>query len=152
MINKILEFNIYDVEVFKFNLKELFESGDNDVLKLSVKLKTLQNAIDDVLNSPVVEEILINEFDKQGEKDVKVMDCKISKREVGVKYDFAVDERWCLINNDVETEKQKLKTREEYLKNIKDSSTLINKDTGEMVELNPIPKTSKTKVIFTLKK
>jgi hypothetical protein len=78
---------------------------------------------------------------------------EIETFEAGTKYDYSKcgDTIWERLNADANTAIEKRKSREALLRSLKEPETVIDAFTGEIVTINPPPKTSTTTVKITIK-
>ena len=71
--------------------------------------------------------------------------------EVGTKYDYSRDKVWQLLQTKCLEADKKRKEREDLLKVVKETYTIVDESTGELTSISPIPKSSKTSFKITLK-
>lgn len=85
------------------------------------------------------------EYSKFGVKIVEAM--------TGVKYDFTVcsDTIWDNLNAEIESLKEKIKERETFLKSVTKKMTIVDEDSGEVVEIHPPVKSGKLGFTLTIK-
>jgi hypothetical protein len=74
------------------------------------------------------------------------------QREVGVRYNFDNTPSWNQIKAKEDAIASERKELEEQLKVLKGKQTVLDESTGELIEMNPPIKTSKTSVAITLSK
>jgi hypothetical protein len=74
------------------------------------------------------------------------------QREVGVRYNFENTPSWNEIKAKEDAIAGQRKELEEQLKVLKSKQTILDEGTGELIEMNPPIKTSKTSVAITLSK
>jgi len=74
------------------------------------------------------------------------------QREVGVRYNFDNTPSWNQIKAKEDAIASERKELEEQLKVLKGKQTILDESTGELIEMNPPIKTSKTSVAITLSK
>ena len=87
----------------------------------------------------------MDEWDK--DKREEIFGVKISKSEVGVRYDYTKDGVWNDLNSELEPIKDKIKEREKFLKTLQQKVADI--DTGEIIE--PPVKLSTTALKLSIK-
>jgi hypothetical protein len=140
-----------EVARFSKGIIEAVKSGDANPLEVLVMLRSLE-AVSELVREEI-EENVINEADRFNEKVIERYGARIEKREVGVKYNYARsgDIEYERLKVDAETAKCRLSERETFLKALKEPITLVNKETGEVYEVNPPLKTSKSGVAVYLK-
>jgi hypothetical protein len=74
------------------------------------------------------------------------------QREVGVRYNFENTPVWNEVKAKEDAVANQRKELEEQLKVLKSKQTILDEGTGELIEMNPPIKTSKTSVAITLSK
>jgi transcriptional/translational regulatory protein YebC/TACO1 len=140
-----------EVARFSKGIIEAVKSGDANPLEVLVMLRSLE-AVSELVREEI-EENVNAEADRFNEKVIERYGARIEKREVGVKYNYARsgDIEYERLKVDAETAKSRLSEREAFLKALKEPITLVNKETGEVYEVNPPLKTSKSGVAVYLK-
>ena len=78
----------------------------------------------------------------------------IQIKEAGVKYDYLAcgHSEYEMICSQIESLTERKKSFEKYLQTIKEETTYIDPISGEMINLQPAPKTSSTTVAITINK
>lgn len=102
--------------------------------------------------SLVRDEIVKNSND--GKSHTSKWGTKVELFEAGTKwfFDKCGDEEWDNLNKELTEIKEKMKTREAFLKTIKGSLKIVNEETGEVKEIFPAYKTSTSTFKSTLLK
>jgi hypothetical protein len=136
------------IKIFTAKLKEEILSGNEDVLKFAVMLKSMEEMIENLRKDAEITMNCLAEANKYPKGVFEVHGAKIQVRESGVKYDYSVCNDSVLneLNKKLKDLTEEKKKRENTLKNI--SGSLANPDTGE--ELYPPVKTSSTGIVVTL--
>lgn len=135
-------------EVFKANIKKMVLEGEQEIFSLSVKLAFISKYVNELIKDIDIEEKLLTEALKEGQKTFKSHGAEFQIKEVGVTYDFSVcdDQELNDYLNLLSTYEEKIKARKDFLKTI---SGEVYDANG--IKLNPPVKQSKTKVTILLK-
>jgi hypothetical protein len=122
-------------------------SGNVDPLKTLIQIRAASNALSDLASDDEIINAAVSEFEKYNEKQLILNSAVIEKKETGVKYDYSVDRLWKEIKSAEDSEANKRKERETFLKAIK--YQIADVDTGEIIY--PPAKSSKTNLVITIK-
>lgn len=128
--------------------------GEADPLIAYVNLSKYAKICDTILKNPDVRELALNELEKYSKDQRTFGDCQADIVETGVKYDYSgcndaeYDE---ILAFEAEIQKRK-KERENFLKSIKDSETILDEKTGVVTRIFPPAKLSTTSIKLTFKK
>lgn len=126
-------------------LKNAVEEGTQDPLQLLVKLRFAQRVIEESITG--IEGYCVDEASKyaRGER-IALLGAELSVKEAGTKwtYDGCNDPVYRDLTEKSGTMKDMIKQRETFLKSLKESMTVIDETTGEVVTIAPPIKTSKT--------
>lgn len=141
-------------QVAKFS-KSLIESvreGRTNPLELIVQLHALTKVYEEVREE--IEDNILTEANKYPDKIIERFGARIEKAEVGVKYNYASsrDSEWEELDAEIKGLELRKRYRENFLKALTEPITTVNKDTGEVEEIRPPFKTSKTGVRIYLSK
>lgn len=123
------------------------EQNPLDVHLYRVKMEKILKGIND---NPDIQDAVMKEFEKYGERTVEYKGALLQQQESGVKYDFSgcgdpVMDEYIRQLDDL---KLKMKEREKFLKNIPVSG-IVDPETGSFIY--PPSKSSKTTIKTTLK-
>lgn len=133
-------------EVAKFSklLIQGVKSGEINPLQLVVQLHALTKVYEEVREE--IEENVLKEAEKYPEKVIERFGARISKEEVGTRYNYLKtgDVEYEQLHTDAQTANRKLKEREEFLKSLKEPIQLLDERTGELYQIHPPFKTSKS--------
>lgn len=136
------------------SLREMVIRGDIDPLKAFVNIARVAEVIEMLKKDELFLDAAMREYSKYGEKNVTLGICTVTEAQVGTKYDFSqcndsalndLYEQQAQVKNDV-------KERETMLKALPSKLTIINDRTGEVTEVLPPVKTSKTTLKLTFNK
>lgn len=125
-------------------------SGANEPLQVLVRLKYAEKVIAETLKCERVDEVMIREYEKYGKGEkVVIHGAELKQMETGVKYDYngSGDPVWMDLDKKISELTEKKKQREKMLQNI--DQGIVDPETG--VFINKPPKTSKTKILVTIK-
>jgi hypothetical protein len=133
-----------EVARFSKQLIESVKSGNSNPLELVVQLHALTKVYELVREE--IEENILKEADKYPEKVIERYGARMEKAEVGVKYDYTTsrDPVWEQLDSEANSILERKKARETFLKALTEPFTSLNKDTGELDEIRPPVKTSKS--------
>lgn len=125
--------------------------GNQDALRLHKQVKAMEEIVKAILSDDKYQEVLLDEAYKHG-KSFKHLGDDWSIKETGVKYIF--DNCNDPILKDLMEEfrkiEEKLEKRKDFLKSLDGSITIVIEETGEIVEVFPPAKTSKTTVAIKM--
>ena len=127
---------------------ESVKEGEQDPLSLSVRLAAIEKVCEQVREG--ITEIALSELGKHQNGKTEVFGAKVERKEVGVKYDFSLTQKWVDLKakeDAIATERKNLET---MLKTIPGTTQILEGD--EVIELIPAAKTSKTSFAITLSK
>lgn len=129
------------------------DSGNIDVLSTLAHLEFMSQVIEtakDELRKKAVDEL--NKYGIEAKSGVVAYGVTFQQKEVGVRYNFENTDAWKVIKNQEEECASARKDLEEQLKLLKGKQTILDETSGELIELYPPQKTSKTTVQITLPK
>jgi hypothetical protein len=129
------------------------EEGSIDTLSTLAHLEFMAQVIENAKEE--LRQRAVNELDLYGaEAKIGVVRHGVTfqQREVGVKYNFENTPAWNEIKAKEDAIAAERKSLEEQLKVLKAKQTILDEVTGELIELHPPIKTSKTSVAITLSK
>lgn len=125
------------IDVFSDSIIQAVKEGEANPLEVLIQIKALQKVSDRVLKE--INDNLLNEANKYSETNFEFMGAKIEKAELGTKYDYAScgDTEYEMLDSQMNSLKQRIKEREDFLKSIKQDITLVDNFTGEVVTVHP---------------
>jgi hypothetical protein len=135
-----------EIKRFSSQIINQVKSGEENPLKLLVLLRALESTAE-TIREGIGQEIM-NEVGKYSEKSFEAFGARVEKSEVGVVYDYSAtgDRDWFLINSNVEQWTGARKNREAFLRALREPMTLFDDSTGEVYEVRPPLKKSKSGV------
>ena len=138
-----------EIDSYYVKAKQELLEGNRDPLTVLKQLKAYKELIESLLKDKEVEELILEEAEKYGEKRFDHDGAEFEIKDVGVKYDFYAtgDSKWEELKQKEDQVAKERKEREQALKAHKDS--WVDPDTGEVI--NPPVKKGQTKVVVKLK-
>lgn len=135
---------------FQEEILESVKNGFEDPLFLIVKLKAFQKAIDGCIDQ--IHEHALSEAQKHGQKSFSIYGAKIEIKEMGTKwfFDKTGDPIIGRIANQKEEISQKEKDRQSFLKTLKEKTSFLDEETGEVFTVYPARKESKTGIAISI--
>lgn len=135
-----------EVARFSKSLIESVKSGQLNPLELVVQLHALTKVYELVREE--IEENILKEAEKYPEKVIERYGARIEKAEVGVKYDYSTsrDPVWEQLDSETKSLTERRKSREEFLRTLQEPLTTLDKDSGEVNEVRPPVRYSKSGV------
>jgi hypothetical protein len=131
-----------DVAGFANFIINAVKSGEVDALKIWKHCLLLETALSNAKEA--IKEAAITEAAKYtGEKNITLSDRKTYN------YTDSNDSTWNELNQQLEILKNRLKERETFLKSLKEKTTIVDGETGEISEI--WPPTSKATTVLTIK-
>lgn len=130
-----------------------FEFGSIEPLHFLGRLEFLSQIIEKA--KAEIREKSLDQLEKYGSEakaGVKIQGIQFKIKETGVKYDYSNTEKWKILKSEIDEKNEGLKGLEAQLKAIKSKQTIVDEETGEIMELNPPVKSSKTSIEITLPK
>ena len=139
------------IELFANQLIDDVEQGVTNPLALHIRLTLIEKSFDKVKEA--IKKQALAEAEKHNQKSFDHMGCKIEVKEMGVRYDYSAcnDWEWNQVNELKNGYEISLKNRQEFLKYLKKKETIVNEETGEVIEIFPPIKTSTTTIAVTPK-
>lgn len=125
------------VELAKENAQAIIDSGKYDLLKVYVELKRYESYL-----KGLIKHLKQPALDKATETGLKSFDynqarVNISRR---TKWDYSVDDKWTKLDQQILKLTKERKERENYLKDNNKVPTVIDEETGEILEEFELPK------------
>lgn len=139
------------VAEIKKSAKELFLSGEVNVLEAWRNMTAFAKAVEELKKDPDVRDAALYELEKYG-RETEVFGCKMEKREVSVKYCYTDcgDSDLLSLYEQRKAIDDRIKEREERLRRIIPSTVSIDEDTGQ--EFRAPHRTSASTIQVTFKK
>ena len=112
--------------------------GEIDPLQAVAKIRFLSDMLAATLKDDRVKDVILNEIDKNGGKEITAFGVKFTQKEMGVSYDYTVcqDPEYNRLAADMETLKAKMKEREKYLMGIPaEGIPMVDQETGDCYKI-----------------
>ncbi len=121
------------------SLKDVILSGNTDPIQVEVWLKGIEKVVEAVRGDMEVKEVVTDAISAYNEKTFEVYGARITKKMSAARYDFRFceDVVWEMLDAELESLKEKIKNREDFLKTVKEPKDEINPLTGEIFVVKP---------------
>lgn len=148
---RLMPNRVKEIATFAKGIISSVKNGEANPLEVLVMLRSLE-----LLSKEVIEQIednILTAAEKYSEKDFEIYGARVEKAELGVKYAYerTGDIEYERLKVDADNANRRLKEREEFLRALKEPLTAVNKETGEVYEILPPFKKSKSGVRVYLK-
>lgn len=140
-----------EVATFVRQVVNSVKNGDANALEVLVMLRAVELAAEEIREE--IQENILNEADRFSERVIERYGSRIEKCEVGTKYIYETskDWEWEQMDSELRTLQHKIKEREKFLRSLTSPMTLVIESTGEVVQINPPVKKSKSGVKVYIK-
>lgn len=130
------------IDLFSDSVIQAVQAGQVNPLTVLIQLRAMEKASGRILKE--IHENVMREADKYPTNEFEYAGNKLTKAEHGTKYDYAAtgDPEWEQYDADVKIVEGRRKERENFLKAVKAVFSLLDKRTGEVVEIHPPTKKS----------
>jgi hypothetical protein len=152
-LNRETDYSKSSVEKVSGIIVTEFKLGNLDPIRFLGKLEFLSQVIEKAKSE--IREKTLEELEKYGSEaksGIKKDGITFKIKEVGVRYDYSATPLWVDKKSDIDKLSEELKSIEATLKTLKAKTTTLDESTGELIELLPPIKTSKTSVEISLPK
>ena len=108
--------------------------GEIDPLQAVAKIRFLSDMLAATLKDDRVKNVILNEIDKNGGKEVTAFGVKFTQKEMGVSYDYTVcgDPEYDRLAAEMEDLKARMKDREKFLMGIPaEGIPMVDQETGD---------------------
>lgn len=148
-MNELIKFD-KPVSFYVEQVLNSIREGEQNPLDVHLSRVKMEKILKGINDNPEIQEAVMREFEKYGQKNVEYKGALLQQQEAGVKYDFSGCSDPLMDSYIKETEalKEKMKEREKFLKNIP-STGVVDPETGSFIY--PPAKSSKTIIKTTLK-
>lgn len=133
-------------------VKAVVDDGEADPLRVATAMKAIEIAMKIIKSG--IEDAMVDEAEKEGQKTFTRNGHQYQIRAAATRYDFSLcgDPALKKMEAEMADLSANIKNRQTFLKGLTESETIADKETGEMVEVFPPSKSSKTTVAITLAK
>lgn len=140
----VIDFNNFVVTKQLINntaehIANLVADGDISPIDAIVKLKAFSDLYDAL--RPLITDSIIAEIDKGNTSSNGV---EVSTMETAIKYDYTTTKKWVELHYQIEKLTQELKVLETTIKTLTRPMQILDEATGELIEIKPAKKSSKT--------
>jgi len=124
-------------------IKNMYLSGDVDPLQVEIGVKGVEEAVKAIRKDYEVRDAVMSALSMYNEKTVELIGAQVTKKNMPARYDFSGcgDPQYDRLNEQMQRLKEQLKDRENFLKTIKGTEVITDKETGETVEVREPVKT-----------
>lgn len=139
-----------EIQEFQNEISESVKNGFEDPLFLLVKLKAMSKALDGAIDS--IQEHALSEAQKHGTKSFAIYGARVEVKEMGTKwfFDKTGDPVIARISDQKEQISKAEKDRQSFLKTLKEKTSFLDEETGEVFQVYPARKESKTGIAITI--
>ncbi len=143
--------SLNQVATFAEYVIEECNEGNQDSLDIYMKCIAMEKTAEAIKKA--IQKKATDEAEKYGKGEHEKNSFKFKTGEVGVKYLFEQSNDPILqkYSIDFDNSKSRLDERKNFLKTIKEAIRIVDEETGDSIVISPIPKTSTTSVIVTMK-
>lgn len=135
-----------EVARFSKGIIEAVKCGDVNPLEVLVMLRSLE-AVSELVREEIGDNIL-TAAEKYPEKKFEAFGAILERSEVYTRYEYdtSKDVEWEQLDSEFKSIERKRKDREDFLRALKNPMTVVSPETGEVYEIRPPFKKSKTGV------
>jgi hypothetical protein len=139
------------IDIFSDQLIHAVQSGEVNPLKIRIWIKTVEEILERVKKE--TNEHQLREAGKYSEDTFDYAGAKITKAELGTKYDYSVcgDPVHKHLSDIVESAKEQLSEREAFLKALREPLVMVDEGSGEVTRVIPPLKKSTTGLKVSIK-
>lgn len=132
-------------------LRHAVDAGSLEAKATLVRLKFAEAVIKESIEA--VMPFAISAVEKHGREGTEILGAELKVKEAGSKYDYSGcnDKVWNDLKAQEEAITEQRKAREKFLQAIQGTQTLVDESTGEVYQVHPAKKSSKTIVETRLK-
>lgn len=124
--------------------------GNADPLEVEVLMCRMEQVIKKYRNDKRVQEAVLNEAEKYGQKTFGFRNAKVTIKETGVKYDYSASCDWQQAKAEADKAADTLKAIEDDLKKAREIHPYLDRISGELITC--IPKSSTTRAVIEINK
>jgi len=134
---------------FQNEILDSVSNGFEDPLFLLIKLKAMSKALDGAIDS--IQEYALSEAQKHG-KTFAIYGAKVEIKEMGTKwfFDKTGDPIIARISNQKDQISKEEKDRQAFLKTLKEKTSFLDEESGEVFTVYPARKESKTGIAISI--
>ena len=125
------------VDLATENAQAIIDSGKYDLLKVYVELKRYETYLKGLIQH--LKRPALDKATETGQKSFDYNDARVNIS-TRTKWDFSVDDKWTELDRQIQRLTKEKKDREKYLKDNNKVHTIVDKETGEIIEEFELPK------------
>lgn len=139
------------IQFFATSIINEVKDGNESPLRVLIQLRAMEKASKQILEG--IKDEILTAAEKYPGKEFELYGNKLSKEELGTKYDYSTcgDTIYERLQTDFSTAKDRLDVRCAFLRGLKEPMTVVDEMTGEVVTIRPPQKTSTTGVKVSIK-
>ena len=139
------------IDVFSDQLIASVKQGEVNPLEVLIQLQAFEKVTKRVLEE--IKDELLTASAKYSETRIELYGSIIEKAELGTKYDYSVcrDTVFERLEADANIASENLKTRQEFLKTLKEPLVIVDEMTGEVTKIYPPSKKSTSGLKVTIR-
>jgi hypothetical protein len=101
-----------------------------------------------------IKDQVIDELHRRGKEGFDMYGAKVNLKELGVKYDYTncIDSEWQSLDAEIKRLTELKKERENFLKSLTKTMTIVDENTGEVMQVHPPIRQSTTSYTITFAK
>lgn len=143
---RVMPSTAQQVAKFSKGIIESVKSGDANALEVLVMLRALE-LVSELVRDEIGANVL-TAAEKYHEKKFEAFGAIIERCENGTKYSYETskDVEWEQLDSEFKNIERRRKEREEFLRTLREPMTVVNQETGEVYEIRPPLKKSKSGV------
>lgn len=125
------------IDVFSDQIIEAVKEGEVNPLQVRIWIKTMEEIIERVKKETAANQL--TEADKWAEQKFEYLGATIEKADVKTEYDYSVckDTEFEMLEVALNVAKEALDNRKAFLKTLKAPLSIVDKVTGELMDINP---------------
>ncbi|MGK0366298.1 MAG: hypothetical protein ACI85O_003371 [Saprospiraceae bacterium] len=135
------------LELAQADVEAIITAGNYDLLQVYVEMKRYETYLNGILEQ--LKEPAYAQAAEKGEKSFDYNEAKVTVSRY-TKYDYSIDSDWSNLDDKVKNMTDLRKKREAYLKQCNESNTMVDDETGEVIEGFELPKEVRNGLIIKL--
>ena len=125
------------VDLATDNAQAIIDSGKYDLLRVFIELKRYETYLKGLIQ--YLKQSVLNKAKEAKQKSFDYNDASVNIS-TRTKWDFSVDNKWTELDQQIRQLTKEKKEREKYLKDNNKARTMVDKETGEIIEEFELPK------------
>lgn len=143
---RLMPSKVDEIARFVHQIVSSVKNGNANPLEVKVMMRALRAVAEEVEEN--INDNAVREAEKYSEKVIEMYGAQIRKEEVGITYDYASSglSDWEQLDAEIKGLVERRKEKETFLRALKEPTTIVNRDTGEIETIRPPQKKSTTGV------